>query len=187
MPQFAHTLPQSRYLTCVASHIEFEPSEEALSPVQLLIGEYMRKSVLAVLLLLCGISGAAMLSAQTGAQSSQGVKVFVDLEGSDPELANMYAAKLISHLMKHGISVVESMDDADAILHGSGLVQSYSTEYGHTRYIAQAGMRLVNKDGLVLWADDVRSSRYAESASTSFAENVAKSLEKSLSARPQKN
>jgi hypothetical protein len=128
-----------------------------------------------------------MLSAQTGVQGSQDLKVFVELEGSDHGLANMYAAKLISHLMKHGISVVETMDDADAILHGSGFVQSYSTEYGHTRYFAQAGMRLVNKDGLVLWADDVRSSRYAESASTSFAENVAKSLEKALAAKSQRN
>jgi hypothetical protein len=139
---------------------EFGPSEDALSSTPLPTGGYMRKSVLTVLLLLCGISGAPKLSAQIGPQSTPDFKVFVELEGSNPDLANMYAAKLISHLMKHGISVVESVDEADAILHGSGFVQSYSTEYGHTRYFAQAGMRLVNKDGLVLWADDVHSSRY---------------------------
>jgi|SRR5580704_15022178 hypothetical protein len=140
----------------------------------------MRKSVWATLLLICGVFGAVILSAQTATPKPSDLKIFVDMEGSDPAVANMYAAKLISHLVKHGFSVVESMDDADAILHGSGLIQTYSTENGHTRYFAQAGMRLVNKDGAVLWADDIRSSRYAESASSSFAENVAKSLEKGL-------
>lgn len=141
----------------------------------------MRRFALYIVLLTCAFAASARLDAQPTAHHAQDLKIFVDLEGSDPALANMYAAKLISHLVKHGFSVVESVDDADAILHGSGLIQSYQTEYNHTRYIAQAGMRLVNKDGVVLWADDVRSSRYAESASSSFAENVAKSLDKALS------
>lgn len=145
----------------------------------------MRKLIQAILLLICGIPGAMLLNAQAATDRSQDLKIFVDLEGSDPAVANMYAAKLVSHLVKHGFTVVESEDDANAILHGSGLIQNYSTEYGHTRYFAQAGMRLVNKDGLVLWADDIRSSRYAESASSSFAENVAKSLEKALSDKGQ--
>jgi hypothetical protein len=40
----------------------------------------------------------------------------------------------------------------------------------------QAAMQLDNKDGVVLWADDVSSSFFALSATSSFAENVAKKL-----------
>jgi hypothetical protein len=83
--------------------------------------------------------------------------------------------------------VIESMDEADSILRGSGFAQSYSTKYGHTRYLTQAGMRLVNKGCFVLWADVVRSSRYAESHSNSFAGNVAKGFEKVLAAKSQKD
>jgi hypothetical protein len=98
----------------------------------------------------------------------------------------MLSAKLISHLVKRGVSVTESVDDADAVLSGSGLFQSSSSDYGHVRYRLQAGMRLVNKDGSVLWADDVSSSRFSESASSSFADNVAKSVAQALSQRAQK-
>ncbi|MGB6194342.1 MAG: hypothetical protein WBF42_17890 [Terracidiphilus sp.] len=113
------------------------------------------------------------------------MKVFVNpLVGSNADLANMVTAKLISHLVKHEISVVESVDDADAVLNLSGLIQTSTGEYGQMHVRLQAGVRLVSKDGAVLWADDVRSSRYAESASSSFAENVAKNLEKALAEKP---
>jgi hypothetical protein len=75
------------------------------------------------------------------------------------------------------VSIVEDEENADAILTGSGLVQTATSEYGHTRYLIQAGMRLISKEsGVVLWADNVSSSRFARSASSSFAEIVAKSL-----------
>lgn len=143
----------------------------------------MRRTVLASLLMICATVWVAPLNAQNANHS---LKVFVNpLQGSNQDLANMVTAKLISHLVKHQISVVESVDDADAVLNLSGLVETSDSEYGHVHVRLQAGVRLVSKDGAVLWADDIRSSRYAESASSSFAENVATSLEKSLAANSQ--
>ncbi len=136
----------------------------------------MRKYV-AALALICGMFGVAV-----HAQTTHQPKVFVNpLEGPDKALADMVSAKLISHLVKHGIAVTESVDDADAVLNCSGLVETSVSDQGHTRVRIQAGVRLVDKDGNVLWADDVASSRYATSASSSFAENVAKGLEQALS------
>jgi hypothetical protein len=141
----------------------------------------MRKSVVA-LMLVCGMFGVTL-----NAQATQPLKVFVNpLQGSDQAVADMVSAKLISHLVKHGISVTESVDDADEVLNLSGLVQTSAGEQGRTHYRIQAGVRLVDKDGNVIWADDVASSRYALSASSSFAENVAKNLEQALSKTRQK-
>src|SRR4051794_15436697 len=98
------------------------------------------------------------------------------LEGHDVVLAAMVHAKLISALAKiqiQGVSIVEDEENADAILTGAGAVQTATTEYGNTHYLIQAGMRLVSKEGgVILWADNVTNSRYARSASSSFAENV---------------
>jgi siroheme synthase (precorrin-2 oxidase/ferrochelatase) len=144
----------------------------------------MRRFVLACLLISCAAFGAIELAAQNVPHGAGGSKVFVNpLEGQDPALANMLSAELISHLTKHGIAVVESVDDADAVLNCAGLIQTSTTEYGRTRYRIHAAVRLVNKDGAVLWADDISSSRYAQSASSSFSENVAKSLEQAMSAK----
>jgi hypothetical protein len=135
----------------------------------------MKRIVFALALFVSTGMCVTKLQAQTANHSSP--KVFVNpLGGSNSDVANMVTAKLIGHLVKHGISVVESVDDADAVLNMSGLIEN--SNGGHIRL--QAGVRLVNKEGGVIWADDVRSNFYAESASSSFAENVAKNLEKAL-------
>jgi hypothetical protein len=146
----------------------------------------VRKLVLTALLI-SGFFGTMNLVVQAAPPSSQGMKVFVTpFEGSNAAAVNMLSAKMISHLVKRGVAVTESVDDADAVLTGSGLFQTSTTEYGHMRYRLQAGMRLVNKDGVVIWADDVSSSRFSESASSSFADNVAKGVAEALSQRAQK-
>src|SRR3954453_15226986 len=100
------------------------------------------------------------------------------LAGADQPVADMLHAKLIGALSKmDGISIVEDEENADAILTGSGLLQSAAGEYGRVHYHLQGGMRLISKEGgVILWAGNVASSRFARSASSSFAENVAKSL-----------
>ena len=45
---------------------------------------------------------------------------------------------------------------------------------------------MVDKDGKVTWADDISNSRYAESATSSFADNLAKSIEKALAEKQQR-
>jgi TolB-like protein len=142
----------------------------------------MRKIVYATLLFIFGVLGAVVLNAQSTTHLSKDLNVFViPLEGPDSALANVLNAKLISHLVKRGVAVVESVDNADAVLNGAGLIQSSVNEYGHVHYRVQAGMRLVNKDGRVLWADEISSSRYAQSASSSFADNVAKAVAQAIS------
>jgi hypothetical protein len=152
-----------------------------------ILGGTMRRSVITMSVLVCINLGAVLLKAQEPAHQSQAVKVFVNpFEGPDKALNDMLNAKLIGHLVKHGIAVTESVDDATAVLNCSGVIQRSTSEYGNPRILIQAGVRLVDKDGGVIWADDVVSSRYSHSASTSFAEIVAKNLEQALAARAQK-
>jgi hypothetical protein len=129
-----------------------------------------------------GVFATGLLNAQSVAPRLKDVKTIyvAPLGGDNPTVANMVTAKLISALAKiqiPGVSIVEDEDNADAILTGAGVVQTATTQSGSTHYVIQAGMRLVSKDGgVVLWADNITNSRYARSASSSFAENVAKSL-----------
>ena len=117
-----------------------------------------------------------------------GFKVFVNpLEGSDGASASMVTAELMSHLIKHGIVIVETADKADAVLNSTGQIQTGTAEYGHTRYRIHAAVRLVDKDGKVLWADDLSSSRYAQSALSSFSDNVATSLEQAVPPKSKSN
>ncbi len=136
---------------------------------------------------------AAVVTVTASAADSLGLKevkaIYVaPLEGQDTPVVDMLHAKLISALSKiQGISIVEEEENADAILTGSGLFQTATSQYGHNHYHIQAGMRLISKEGgIVLWADDIASSRFARSASSSFAENVAKSLGRLFADRERK-
>jgi hypothetical protein len=101
---------------------------------------------------------------------------------SNSDLDGIVRSKLISSLVKDcgsGCTVVEDVgpsgdngsDSADGVLTGSLIVQS---ENG--RYRVQGAMRLVDKDGSVIWADTIYSSPFARSATSSFADNTAKKL-----------
>jgi len=137
----------------------------------------MRRLLLTLFAVTCGLT--VSLHAQHSVKRLQDVKTIyvAPLGGPDAELANLVSAKLVSYLAKHReISVVEVPDNADAVLTGTGRVESRNNANGGVSYRVQAAMRLDNKDGLILWADDVSSSFFARSATSSFAENVAKKL-----------
>lgn len=94
---------------------------------------------------------------------------------------DMVHGKLISAVSKiPGVTVVGDESKADAVLIASGLTATaISIEYGNVLYKLEAEVRVIRKEnGVVLWAQDVSNSRSARSASSSFAENVAKSLER---------
>jgi hypothetical protein len=148
----------------------------------------MRKHIATVLFLLCA---AHSVDAQTATERLKQVKtIFVaPLGGQNPDIAEMIHAKLIGALSKQlqDVTVTEDADSADAVLTGSGLTQSGTDRYGRPQYHIQAGMRLVSKQGsIVLWADNVSNGRFATSASSSFAENVAKSLARVFSEAKKK-
>ena len=122
----------------------------------------MRKFVHTTLLFACGILAAYPLNAQSEMPQSNQLTVFVSpLQGSDAELAKSIREKLIRDFEKHGILVTESQESADAILTGSGLMQSsFATSLGHRPTLRiHASMRLVNRNGVALWIVDVSSSR----------------------------
>ncbi len=121
---------------------------------------------------------ASLPSLPLHAQATKTIRVD-QLVADDPSgqgMTNLLTAKLISYLTKYGVPVVESGGtDADAVLTGSFQITSATTN-GATRYHVQGAMRLTDKDGKVLWGDDVRSGPFASSATSSFAENVAKKV-----------
>lgn len=134
------------------------------------------KAILAALLL-----STALLSAQS---VKHGHRIYVDELHfpSNPDWDGIVRSKLISSLVKDcgsGCTVVEAVgpngdngeDTAEAVLTGSLVVQ---TDNGH--YRVQGAMRLVDKDGAVIWADTIYSSPFARSATSSFADNTAKKL-----------
>lgn len=115
----------------------------------------MRQMLLVFMALICGSS--APVHAQRKVQRLQDVKAIyvAPWDGENAALANLIGAKLVSHLVKyHGVAVVENPDNADAILMGTGLTQSQTNNYGRVSYHVQAAMRLDNKDGLILWANE---------------------------------
>ncbi len=106
--------------------------------------------------------------------------------GKDQELIR---SKLISSLSKrcsHYCIVVEPAIEDDtkvsAILTGSWRVVEDC--WNGCSYSMQGSMRLIAKDGSVIWSDTVYSNRFARSASSSFADNVAKKLVSHLASKP---
>lgn len=119
-----------------------------------------------------------LFAASIHAQETKTIRLdpFVpDNAAGDQSTANLVNAKLISYLAKYHLPVVESGNDADAVLTGSFQLTS-STANGYTHYRVQGAVRLSDKDGKVLWGADVRSNPLAHSATSSFAEQVAKKV-----------
>jgi hypothetical protein len=123
------------------------------------------------------VLAVSLLALPLHAQNKKTIRVdqLVADEPGGQGTANLLTSKLISYLTKCGVPVVESGDEADAVLTGTSHVTSATTN-GYTRYHVQGAMRLTDKDGKVLWGDDVQSGPYAKSATSSFAENVAKKV-----------
>jgi hypothetical protein len=102
---------------------------------------------------------------------------------ANPDWDGIVRSKLISSLVQQcglDCTVVEEVgatedehgDSADEILTGDIVV--HSSDQRHFRM--QGAMRLVDKNGKVVWADTIYSSPFARSATSSFAENTAKKL-----------
>jgi hypothetical protein len=133
------------------------------------------KSTVRMKTLVAFVLAASLLALPLRAQNKKTIRVdqLVADHSGDQGSANLLTSKLISYLTKNGVPVAES--EADAVLTGSYLITSATTN-GYTRYHVQGAMRLTDKDGKVLWGDVVQSGAYAKSATSSFAENVAKKV-----------
>jgi hypothetical protein len=140
------------------------------------LGGFMQKISITALII---VGVCSLMNAQHTVLHLQDVRnIYVPaLAGGNNDTDSLISAKLIGYLAKHHeISVVEAPENADAVLKGTVQIQSQTDNFGRASYKIQGAMRLVNKEGMVLWADDVSNSYFAQSASSSFAENVAKKL-----------
>ncbi len=133
----------------------------------------MKKTILTILL------GMSLLGAQSPTKKVHTIYVDELHFPKNPDFDGIVRSKLISSLVQYcgsNCTVMEAVDKdgdvADAILTGSMLVQTPDS----THYKVQGAMRLVDKDGSVLWAATVYNSALARSATSSFADNVAKKL-----------
>jgi len=116
-----------------------------------------------------------------GQQKIKKIKVapLVSYESAGQPYANMITAKLMSYLVKDGVTVIEndSDSDADAVLAVTYQLVTLPDSYGNVAHVRFTGaVRLTDKDGEILWADEVRNRPFVQSASSGFAENVAKKV-----------
>jgi len=143
-----------------------------------------------LMMLVVGLALMPVLNAQPPANRPLRIMVVIRaMQGTSDSEAEFLRSKLVSSLSRRCGSVcivVEQAPDADetkmdAILTGS-TVREISC-YGCNPDV-QGAMRLVAKDGTVLWSDTVLSERFARSATSSFADNVAKKLVSHLASKP---
>jgi hypothetical protein len=143
--------------------------------------------MLRYLLLLCSLG--TLLVAQSEVQHLQDVKKIyvVPVQGDNVALANLLSAKLVSYLAKQQrVTVVDSEEAADAVLVSTGRLDTVNGPYGEAHYRLQGAVHLASKDGVILWADDLTNSRFARSATSSFAERVARKLSQAITEADRK-
>jgi hypothetical protein len=139
------------------------------------------KILLFVLAVGMGMQSVAQNQATSG--TKQPFRIAVIIRPAAPmttDEVELIRSKLISSLVRkcEGSCVVaeQAWDDdskVDAILTGSAVIQNQCYNCAPRM---QGAMRLVAKDGTVLWSDTVYSSAFTRSVTSSFADNVAKKL-----------
>ncbi len=127
--------------------------------------------------------GPILLDAESAPQRLQDVKTIyvAPLRGENAVSATVITERLISYVAKrHAVSIIDNEENADAILQVALTVQTVPDEFGRPVYRVHGTAHLNNKDGVVLWADDASNSRFAKSATSSFADNLAKKLSQAI-------
>jgi len=127
------------------------------------------------------------VSANQSAQRLADIKkIFVAPFGSG-EGVEIIRDKVINRLLKSELVVVDSANEADAILGGSGQTNSHSGLFfngsyasTYTRYAAELVVRLTGKGHNILWTDEVKSNWFHKRSSASAGSNAADKLVKDL-------
>ncbi len=133
------------------------------------------------------VSAAVLCAQESTVQRLQDVKsIYIAPQSKGNEdVGDMIESKLVSHLSR-SVAIVESEEKADAILHWNSVLTGTTDRMGRPHYRLAGAVKLINKDDVVLWADDVSSSRYARSVTSSFADDVAKKLLQAISEEDRK-
>lgn len=104
----------------------------------------------------------------------------------DEELVRSKLISSLSKQCKASCVVVERAIEGDtavdAVLTGAWRIDNC---YG-CKLKMQGALRLLAKDGTVLWSDTIYSSTFARSITSSFADNAAKKLVGSLSSKSER-
>ena len=149
------------------------------------------KTFLMMLVLGMALLNAQLLHAQPPV-AKHPVRIAVIWSGGTmgPETDELVRSKLISSLSRKCgsvcVAVENSVDggdtaEVDAVLTGIGRIEQRCYDCG---YRMQGAVRLVARDGTVLWSDTVYSSWLKRSVTCSFADNVTKKLVAHLAAKP---
>src|SRR3954453_21043026 len=96
------------------------------------------------------VLGALLSTLPAVGQTTVRVAPLVSEEPYRQDLANLITAKLISHLVQSGISVVEPESDAKT---DATLRITYAVQEGDGNIHIGGAVRLVDSEGKVLWAD----------------------------------
>ena len=142
----------------------------------------MQVRPIASVLIFCGL-----LSAQGALRLQDVHKIYVDAF-DEGDAADAMRTKIIAQFGKvRRFELVESADQADAVLNGASqiikLAKGNQHAPGGERYHAKANVQLVSKDQTVLWMDDPSTGAASHFTATSnLAERIVKDLLKATAA-----
>ena len=139
--------------------------------------------------LLCCLTAAPLLPAQnlraqSFVNSGPQLRVYVGaINGPEEDFARHVRARLVDELLERGVALVESEENADAVLTGERVQESTkSLKLGRRPAMCIRGdLHLRAKRGALLWSGDISSDRYAVSQTASFAQNAGKKIALALS------
>jgi hypothetical protein len=96
---------------------------------------------------------------------------------NSPGEDKLLTEKIVSSLVAHGDVVLDGESDhpTDAVLHVTYTVDQYGKIHGPAR--------LTDVSGTIVWAGEARTPPFARSASSSFADEIAKQVEAFLSGK----
>jgi hypothetical protein len=129
--------------------------------------------------LLCCLMTTPALRAQRVTNNDRPLRVYVGpISGPEEEFTHHVRARLVDELLERGVALVETEENADAVLTGERVQESTKKLRVGQRpaFCIRGDLKLVARRGALLWAGDVSSDRYAVSQSASFAQNAGKKI-----------
>jgi hypothetical protein len=142
----------------------------------------MRVRPIVAVLILCGLPGVA----EEAKRLLDIHRIYVD-SFDEGDAADAIRSKIVAQLAKaRRFEVVESADQADAVLNGASQIVKLAKGNQHApggeRYHAKADVQLIGKDQTILWMDDFSTGAASHFTATSnLAERIVKDLLKATS------
>jgi hypothetical protein len=147
-----------------------------------------------LLVVLCVLIGAGGSAGQTAAQLQDVKKIYVDTLGDDTGASAIRNGIRNALAKSDRFEVVESADQADAVLSGEGHVtETKEAPLGspkhrktRTKYHAVASVQLKGKDQALLWSKDDAYESISNKASSILGHEIAMKLVKAATPKEDK-